>query len=308
MLFFLIFLICIGLFLFGMYLMRSGLFSFSGEKLNRWLFRFTNKPIKGMAASIIVTGLLQSSSAVMVITVGLVSAGALTFSQTIGIILGTNIGTTFTAEFMAFPIEQYTFPLLVLGAFIIGLARGKVRSIGFVLFGIGTIFTAMRGFKWISEPLSSISMVDKGFNLMNDSLIFALVLGMIFTACIHSSSATIGILMSFLASGTISLEASIAAMLGANIGTCITGWMASIGAKKEAKLTAYAHIWLNIIGVLLFFPFIKLLGEMASGWASSPAVQLAHSSVVFNIVSSLLVLPFAQRFGQLIEKIHGKRA
>lgn len=289
-----------------MYLMRSGLFSFTGVRLNNWLFRFTNKPIKGMAASIVVTGFLQSSSAVMVLTVGLVSAGALTFSQTIGIILGTNIGTTFTAEFMTFPIEQYTFPLLILGAFMIGMGRENIRSIGFILFGVGTIFTAMRGFKWISDPLSALSIVDKGFQLMNESLLFSLLLGMIFTACIHSSSATIGILMSFLVGGTIHLDAAIAAMLGANVGTCITGWMASIGAKKEAKLTAYAHIWLNIIGVLSFFPFTGILADMASGWAVSPAVQLAHSSVVFNVVTSLFVLPFSQAFAMLIERIHGK--
>lgn len=258
-----------------------------------------------MIASVLVTGVLQSSSAVMVLTVGLVSAGALAFSQTIGIILGTNIGTTFTAEFMTFPLEQYVLPILLIGAILGVIGKGKIRASGFILFGIGMIFTALRGFKWIAGPLETLSIVDKGFSLMNDSLLISLLVGIVFTACIHSSSATIGVLMSFLVSGAIGLESAIAAMLGANVGTCITGWMASIGARKEAKLTAYAHIWLNIVGVLIFFPFVTTLAELAKAWSTSIAVQLAHTSVVFNVVTSFMVLPFSKQFGLLIERVHG---
>ncbi|GAA0341074.1 Na/Pi symporter [Bacillus carboniphilus] len=306
MLYLLLFVFLIGVFIAGMFLMRSGLYSLTGENLKEWLYRLTNRPIKGMIASILVTGVLQSSSAVMVLTVGLVSAGALAFPQTIGIILGTNIGTTFTAEFMTFPLDEYVVYFMIIGAFLIVLTRGKLRATGVIFLGIGMIFTAMRGFKWIADPLSSLEFVHQGFLMMNDSIAISVLIGIIFTALIQSSSATTGILMSFLMAGTIGLESGIAAMLGANIGTCVTGWMASIGARKEAKLTAYAHIWLNVVGVFVFLPFVTYLADIVQSWSTSPAVQLAHASVVFNVFSSLLVLPFASQFGHFIEKVHGR--
>ena len=129
---------------------------------------------------------------------------------------------------------------------------------------------------------------------MNEHFVLALFVGIILTALIHSSSATIGITMSFVANGELSVYSAIIIMLGANIGSCVTGYMASIGSGKEATITSYAHIWLNIIGVLLFLPFVNQLEHFTAFFTTNKETQIAHAAVIFNVVSSLIVLPFFQ--------------
>ncbi|WP_170007718.1 Na/Pi symporter [Bacillus fonticola] len=297
----------LALFLFGMTLLRIGMFQLSGDRLQQWISPFISHPAKGMIASIVVTMILQSSSAVMVLTIGLVSARIITFPQTIGIILGTNIGTTFTAEFMTFPIDQYILPISIFGAVCILLPTHWIRSSGFILLGIGALFTGLQGFKTLAKPLTEVSFVQTLLHQMDNSILLASLVGIVITALIHSSSATTGIGMGFVAAGVLSMPAAIAVILGANIGTCVTGYMASIGSGKEARLTAYAHIWLNVVGVAIFLPFVYWIDVWTSGFASSPAVQLAHTSVLFNVATALLVFPFAKQFGKLIVMVHGKR-
>lgn len=302
----LLFILCILLFIFGMNIIRFGLFNISADKLKNWLIRLTNTPLKGMLTGTFITALLQSSTAVMVITIGLISAKIMTFPQSIGIILGTNIGTTFKTELITFDIDAAILPLAITGALLILWSNKKIRSIGLILFGISSVFTAMQGFEALAKPLTELPVVHKSLLSLNSSIFLSLVIGAILTTIIQSSTAMTGIAMGFLTAGLLKLDAGIAIVLGANIGTCITAVIASIGGGQEAKLAAYAHVWLNVFGVLLFLPLIPFLTNHAPLIASEKDVQLAHISVIFNVVTSLLVLPFATRFGHMILYLHKK--
>lgn len=307
MLYILLFLLCILLFIFGMTIIRFGLFNLSANKLKTWLIKLTRTPLKGMLTGTFITALLQSSSAVMVITIGLISARIMTFPQSIGIILGTNIGTTFKTELITFDLDAVLVPLAICGALLILFKHKKARSIGMLLFGIASVFTAMKGFELLAEPLTTMDFIHKFILSINDNILLSLLTGTVITAIIQSSTAMTGIAMGFLTAGLLQLDAGIAIVLGANIGTCITAVIASIGGGKESRLAAFAHVWLNVFGVLLFIPLIPILTDNAPLLASKRDVQLAHISVIFNVATSLLVLPFATRFGEMILFFHDRR-
>lgn len=299
-----LFVIYICIFLAGMAVLRIGLFNLSGQSMTAFLSRVTSTPLKGFIVGALVTGLLQSSSAVMVMTVGLVSAGSLTFPQTIGIILGSNIGSTLTTEFMTFSVEKWIVPGVVAGALLWVVPRIVSKSIGTSLIGLAAIFAAMNGFKQLAGPISAFPFIQNLIHSMEHHTLLAVLTGIAVTAIIHSSSATIGIAMSFLSNDELSVYTAIAIMLGSNIGTCITGYMASFGSGDEAKFTAYAHIWLNFLGVLAFLPLIHQLEAAAAFFSEDKAAQLAHASVLFNLITSIIVLPFSSQFAKFILIVH----
>ena len=306
MLYILLFIVLIAMFILGMKILRSGLFQLSGESLKHWLARLTSTPVKGLLAGTVVTALLHSSAAVMVITIGFISAGMLTFPRSIGIILGTNIGTTFTTEFITFDLDMILVPMAVLGACFMLVGNKKIKSTGYILFGMSAVFIAIMGFEFLTTPLTTLPIVKYVLLLLNENLFISILFGMIFTALIQSSTAMTGIAMGFLSGGILHLDTGIAIMLGSNIGTCITAFLASIGAGRESKLCAYSHIWLNVLGVAVFFPFIEVLATLAPTLTAKPDVQLAHASLLFNLSTSLVMLPFAERFGKFILFMHGK--
>jgi phosphate:Na+ symporter len=306
MLYILLFILCILLFIFGMTIIRFGLFNLSANKLKTWLIKLTSTPLKGMLTGTFITALLQSSTAVMVITIGLISARIMTFPQSIGIILGTNIGTTFKTELITFDIDKILVPLAVSGALLILLKNKKARSIGMLLFGIASVFTAMKGFELLAQPLTGMPFISKFILSMNDNIALSLLTGTVITSIIQSSTAMTGIAMGFLTAGLLQLDAGIAIVLGANIGTCITAVIASIGGGRESRLAAFAHVWLNVFGVLLFIPLIPFLTRNAELLASQTDIQLAHISVIFNVATSVIVLPFATKFGEMILFLHDR--
>ncbi|WNS74348.1 Na/Pi symporter [Bacillus sp. DTU_2020_1000418_1_SI_GHA_SEK_038] len=301
-----LFILFIGVFIYGMTLLRSGLYNLSGDSLKNVLTKLTASPWKGLLAGIGITCILQSSSAVMIITIGLISARLLSFPQSIGIILGTNIGTTVTTELITFDIESFLIPFAFLGAVLFLFGKRNVRNIGLILLGISAVFSAMGGFEYLAGPLRSIDFVNQLLLQLKESYLLSILAGTIITAIIQSSTATTGIIMGFLSGGAFGLDTGIAIMLGSNIGTCVDAFLASIGGGREARLCAYAHIWLNVIGVIVFYPFIGWLTSFGVQLASAPDVQLAHIGVLFNVISSLMVLPFATQFGKLIIKIHDR--
>ncbi|MCJ7841830.1 Na/Pi symporter [Lederbergia sp. NSJ-179] len=295
-----------GTFLLGMTWMRMGLFHLSGSNMENWLQKFTNSPFMGMLAGIGMTAILQSSSAVTVIAVGLVSARILTFPQTTGIILGTNIGTTVTLEFLTFDLNHLIIPFIIAGILLQFFKNTKLKSCGYIFLGIAIIFAAMNGFEILAKSIEDVPIMQRLIGLMKGNIAISFLTGTFLTAIIQSSTAMTGIAMTFLTSGTFDLNTGIAIMIGANIGTCATALLASIGAGNEARLTAYAHIWLNLAGALLFLPFISVLGHVSSVLSDAPDMQLAHASVLYNTACSLLALPFAKKFGQFIIWLHGK--
>ncbi|RBW70500.1 Na/Pi symporter [Bacillus taeanensis] len=299
--------IFVGIFLFGMTVIRIGLQTASKKHMQVLLMKMTDTPLKGLITGTIVTAIMQSSSAVLVITVGLVAAGFLTFKQSIGIILGVNIGTTFTNELLTLDPSSYLPFLLIGGTALILFNYRLLFSVGCLFFGLGCIFVAMQGFESLADPLSSTTAFTSFLTDSNENIFLGVGIGTLLTAIIQSSTATTGIVMGLLNHHLLTLPAAIAIVLGANIGTCITAYLASIGTNIEAKLVAYAHIWLNILGVLLFLPIIKQLSFITEQLTSFPDVQIAHASLIFNLLSSLLALPFAGLLASLLLKIHKKR-
>ncbi|WP_113927503.1 Na/Pi symporter [Bacillus sp. P14.5] len=300
----LIFFLLIGSFLLGMFWLKSGLYNLAGERMTKLISRWTDAPWKGFLIGIAVTGVLQSSSAVMVLTIGFVSAGILNFRQSIGIILGTNIGTTLTLEIISLDIGFMSLPLLGCSLLLLIFPHPHTRALAITLLGLSLIFVSMRGFEELAGPLSSQAFIHSLMEHSNASTIFSILLGMVLTGIVQSSTVITGIAMSFTDTGIITIFAGISIMLGANIGTCVTSYIAGIGSGKATKLTVYAHIWLNIAGVLIFFPFVDELGGMVRLASPDPEMQLAHASLAFNVICSILVLPFSGHFAKLIEKMH----
>jgi phosphate:Na+ symporter len=302
-----LFAVYIAIFIFGMTVMRTGLYNLSQDKVKLWLITFTNHPIKGLIIGTVITAIIQSSSAVMVLIVGLIATGYLTFKQSIGIILGTNIGTTFTTELITIDIYEAIIPFLFIGFLCLFVRHQQIFSLGALLFGLGCLFVSMNGFEQLAHPLSLYPSIHSFFQYTNNHGLLGVGLGTLLTAIIQSSSATTGIIMGFMNEHLLSLHAGIAIILGANIGTCITAFLASLGSTHEAKLAAYAHIWINIIGVALFYPFIKSLGTVAVMMTSVPDIQLAHVSLIFNVLTSLIALPFSGLLAAFIVRLHPKR-
>ncbi|MBU9712052.1 Na/Pi symporter [Evansella tamaricis] len=299
-----LFAIYIALFLFGMTVMRQGLLHLQEKKMSNWLKNAVDSPFKSLIMGTAVTAVLQSSSAVMIMTVGLVAAGIIPFRHSIGIILGANIGTVVTLEIIAFDLTWLIFPLLIIGIPLLFTRSQLLFCVGCLLFGFSSILIAIHGFETLAYPLSSLSLIYDWLLSTNESKLLAVSVGIIMSAIIQSSSAVTAIAMSFMNEEFLNLPSGIAIMLGANIGTCMTAWLASVGGSKESKLTAYAHIWLNLLGVILFFPFIHYFAVWINYIATVPSVQLAHSAMIFNLLSSFIILAFIDKFAKFIQWIH----
>lgn len=299
------FIMLVVTFLLGITWMRIGLFNLSGKKLEQWLKKVTHTPTKGMFAGIVMTSILQSSSAVMIITIGFVSTRLLLFPQTIGIILGTNIGTTLTLGIISFDLTTLVIPFILIGIGCLFFKVNWIKSMGFILIGFGGIFAAMAGLEKLATPLTNTPVMKQMLLLLDEHILYAFVVGVLITAIVQSSTVVTGIAMSFLSAAVFPLETAILIMLGANIGTCATALLASIGGGKEARLTAFAHVWLNIGGAVLCLPLISYLTEVSRWLAEQPDVQLVYASIIFNVASSLIVLPFAVRFGRFVVWLHG---
>lgn len=298
------FFIYITIFLFGMTVMRIGMRSLAGEHLKAVIYKFTSNPIKGLLVGLLATMLIQSSSAVLVIAIGLTAAGMMKFHQTIGLILGANIGTTITGEIATIDIANSHLILLFIGVILILLPNQKLFCLGTISFGLGCLFTAIHGFNSLADPLQQMVSVKTVLTLSNTFPLFGILVGTILTSIIQSSSASTVITMGFMNEQLLSLHSAIAIILGANIGTCITIFIASIGTNWQSRWTAYTHIIFNILGVIIFYPFITHLADYVISIADAPNVQLAHATVIFNVVTALIALPFASRFGKWIELKH----
>ena len=307
----------LGLFLFGMKIMSEGLQKVAGKKMRQILGMVSNNRFVGCGVGALVTCVIQSSSAATVMLVSFVDAGLMTFVQAIGVILGANVGTTVTAQLIAFQITEYALPAIAAGVllkFFIG--RRKWIYVGDVLLGFGLVFyglaTMKAGFVPLKQDPTFLSFFSK-FNADNmGGILLCVLAGTILTMILQSSSATVGITMALACQGLLNFEASVALILGDNIGTTITAELASVGTSINAHQTARAHTLFNVIGVfniILFFPlFLKLVIWITSSFADlgppdlivggerpNIARYIANSHTMFNVVNAmffLLVLPY----------------
>ena len=296
----------LAIFLFGLIVMRHGLYQLAQARLQGWLTTLTDSAWKGMLIGMLITAILQSSTAVMVMLVGLVAARMIPFTHTIGVILGANIGTTITAELITFQIGSYALWILAAGMILLLFRHRLTYSLGSLFVGLACLFLSMSGFSSLAEPIAAFPAARELFHWASSYSVNGMFLGAILAAIIQSSTACITIAMGFLEDMSMSLPTAIAIMIGSNIGTCLTALLASIGTNGAAKKVAFANVWLNTLGALCFLPFIDELASVSMMLSEHSSIQLAHASVLFNVICSLLLLPLIKPFTRFIEFIHPK--
>jgi phosphate:Na+ symporter len=299
------------IFLAGMKVMEASLSRLAGPLLTRSLHKATSTPAKGLIASSLLSALLQSSTAVTVLTIGMVNAGLLTYARTLGIILGSNIGTCLTTELISLQISTLATPLLTtaLCLWAAAVMAGElsphssrlIETCRRISGPLQFICLAVAGFAlvlWGIAVMQSIGPTLEGSGLFRwflghaaTSALWGLAAGAVLTAMVHSSAAVIGMAMGLATSGVMPPELGIAIVLGANIGTCITAVIAAIGSSPSGVFVAWSHVTLNVGGALLFLPFIGPLQTLSAWIGGGPAAQLAHAQTLFNVVCSLGVLP-----------------
>jgi phosphate:Na+ symporter len=292
-----------------MYAMRLGFQNLAGKKMADWLARCTRTPVHSFSVGLLATFVLQSSSAVTVLTIGLTQAGLIGFAQTVGIILGTNVGTTVTTELIALRLESLAVPMLLVGVAFWLQPRRLFRCIGLVVAGFGLIFLGIDTMQVMAKPLEQSQTFRSLFLESSHSLWIGLITGTIFTALIHSSSATTAITMGLMSHQILSMETALAIVLGANIGTCFTAIIASIGTNAASRQVAWCHTLFNVAGALLFLPLLSQLARVSVFLTDSPSMQIAHAQTIFNLICSLAALPFASRIAAVIQwLIPGRRS
>lgn len=286
----------LGLFLLGMKYMGEGLELAAGAKLRSLLEKLTSNKFIALLVGIIVTGIIQSSSATDAMVVGFVNAGLMEFAQTIGILFGAKIGTTVTGLLLSFNIKEFVPILILAGAAVIMFSKkNNHRYYGQILTGFGMIFFGM---SVMSESLSGLRdspiFMDIITNFTNP--VVGILAGMIFTAVIQSSSASIGILMAVAAAGAITLPQAVYVIYGFNIGTCVTAILSSIGANRPSKQVALCNVMITVLGALIMTPlamFTPMVSLVESMFPGSVATQISATHIFFNISITILLLPFS---------------
>lgn len=304
----------LALFLFGMDQMTQALKSVAGDHMKDFLGKLTRNRFVGVGMGAFVTAIIQSSSVTTVILVGFISAGLMSMSQSVAVIMGANIGTTITAQILAFNVTRLALPIIAVGfAVAFTATRSQWRQYGLIILGLGLVFYGMSIMSEALNPLRTYEPFIHFMVSMQNPLLGAAV-GALFTAVIQSSSATTGILIVMASQGLIALEPAIAIALGANIGTCVTAGLASIGKPLEAVRAATVHALFNVAGVTLWIFFIPQLAEFAQ-WIS-PAYenlsgldrlaaetprQIANVHTFFNVANVVLFIGFTTQMARLVE-------
>ncbi len=290
----------IALFLYGMHILSQGMEQVAGGKLQHWLERATDRRLKAAGFGALATAVLQSSSLLMVTMIGLVNGGLMTITQTIGMMLGQEIGTTLTGQIIAFDVGYIRYIAFVAG---FGMMQfGKKRSLqryGQVLMGFGLIFTGMETMSGALRPLADVPQISGVLASMGRAPLLGVLAGAILTALVQSSSATTALTIALGASGLVTLPGAIGIILGANIGTCITGFIVSLGASNAARRVSIAQILINVIGVALFLPFIVPYSGLLQDTSASLARQIANAHTIFNVSVSALLFPFVKQIERL---------
>ncbi|MCU6707662.1 Na/Pi symporter [Paenibacillus sp. J5C_2022] len=297
-----------SIFLCGMKLMELALHRLTGPRLLDALHSSTATPLHGLAMGTVSTALLQSSTAVTVITIGLVNARLLSFPRTLGIVLGTNIGTCLTTELIGLNIHALAVPLLIgsFGTWLLTALFKEMRllprigqsawletsrSASVAVCGFGMLLAGLTIMQSIGPAVEQSALFDWFMARSANSLLWGVAAGTALTAAVHSSSAVIGLVMGFATIGAMPLDVGISIILGANIGTCVTAMLASIGGSRGGKLVALTHFVLNVGGAILFLPFAGELAAAAEWLSHSPASSIAHAQTIYNVACSLLALP-----------------
>ena len=295
----------LGLFLYGMKLMSDGLENIAGEKLKSILEKITKSKIMGVLVGTVVTAIIQSSSATTVMVVSFVNAGLMTLTQATGVILGSNIGTTITAQMVSFKLEVIAPIFIGIGAIVMMIAKKKkTKDLAYIALGFGILFMGMGLMSSSLKPVSELAIFNNFILLVGKTPILGVIIGMLMTAILQSSSATTGILVALGASGNIDMNIAFPIVLGCNIGTCITAILAGLTANRTAKKAALLHLFFNIFGTIIFLPFsdqVVMLVQYLT--PDNVARQVANAHTIFNVVITIFILPISKYFVNLVNKI-----
>lgn len=295
----------LGLFLFGMKLMGEGLENAAGDKLKSILEKVTKNPISAVLVGAFVTMVIQSSSATTVMVVGFVNAGLMNIAQAAGVIMGANIGTTITAQLVAFKLDEIAPLFVIVGVVLLMSAKQKKRKdVADIILGFGILFMGMGIMSSALKPLAASPMFSELIVAIGDNWILGIFTGLALTAILQSSSATTGILIALASTGAIDIKVALPILFGCNIGTCVTALIASIGANKTAHKAAAIHLMFNILGTLIFIPFIRplshLVQEMSPGDVER---QIANAHTIFNITATVILVPLSKYMIMIVNKL-----
>ena len=308
----------LGLFIYGMKQMSEGLQKTAGKRLRHFLAAMTSKPIMGVGVGTVITAIIQSSSATTVMVVGFVNAGLMTLFQSIGVIMGANIGTTVTAQLIAFKLGDYAFHAIAIGAFTYLFSKSKkFQYIGQVLLGFGLLFLGLETMGDTMAPLENSVVFVNWMESFAQYPILGVLTGIVVTVAVQSSSASFGILLGLVTAGAIHYEAAIPILLGSNIGTTVTAILSAIGANLTAKRAAAAHFLFNVLGASIMIGFLYIVPNFAgiienfiqgiSGFFGqiNPSEErlLANTHTFFNVLNTLLWLPFTGFMVYLVKKM-----
>jgi phosphate:Na+ symporter len=291
----------VGLFLFGIKLMGESLQDLAGDRLRRLIASLTSTPVRGVIVGTLVTVLIQSSSGTTVMTVSFVHAGLMTLKQAVGVIMGANIGTTVTAQLIAFKIKDFALPIVGIGMILAVFGRTKhQRYAGNGMVGFGLLFLGMQNM----EAAMSFLRDKKDFFLaFSHHPVLGVLAGTLLTMVVQSSSATVGLTIAMTSQGLLSLDAAIPILLGDNIGTTITAVLASLGSKRAAKQAAAAHVLFNLIGVTIFILFLTPFKHLVLLTSADPSREIANAHTLFNTLNTCLFLPFVSPFVRLVQRL-----
>jgi phosphate:Na+ symporter len=294
----------LAIFVYGVHVLSEGLEKVAGGKLLTMLDKSLNNPLKQGLFGTVATALMQSSGLLMVTMIGLINANMLSLQQAIGIMLGQEIGTTITGQMVSFQIKGFNLVFLIIGFFMMFFSKNrKLRMMGQPFFGFGIVFVGMSMMSTAGSVISRTPFFQQAVLTMGQHILLGVLVGAVFTAAIQSSTAMTGLVIAMGKSNSISLPVAVAIILGANIGSCIMGWLAAMQSGSNAKRASYAQIFINISGVLIFLPFILPFTNLVATTSANLARQIANAHTIFNIIVSLLMLPFVKPLARFIEKI-----
>jgi phosphate:Na+ symporter len=293
-----------ALLLYGIQLTGDGLQRAAGARLRGLLTGLAQNRFMALASGALVTAVIQSSSATTVMLIGFVAAGLMAFRQTLGIILGADVGTTLTVQLIAFRITDYALLLVGLGFTMMFVAhRRAMKDLGQAVLGFGLIFLGLKLILDGVAPLKENPLATQLIASVAGSAMLAVLTSAVFSALVHSSAATIGLALALATQGLLDLPGAIAIVIGANIGTCATALMAAVGASAEAKRVAVAHIAFKLLGAAVVFPFIHPFTTLVAATAHDAARQIANAHTLFNVGISLLFLPATPFAARAIEAL-----
>lgn len=284
----------LGLFLYGMKVMSDALQKSAGDRLKRLLEILTTNKFLGVIVGASITAIIQSSSATTVMVVGLVNAGIMNLSQAVGVIMGANIGTTMTAQIIAFKFNNIVPYAIIIGALLVLFSNKKShKQLGELIMGFGILFMGMNMMSDAMKPLKDIPAFTDFMVKLQHNPLLGVFAGLALTSIVQSSSATIGILQALAIQGLVPIEAALPILFGDNIGTCVTALIASIGTSITARRAALIHLTFNIVGTIIFIIILKPVTMLVGLTATEPVRQIANAHTLFNITNTFMQLPFA---------------